>query len=149
MLIQQRAHSKKTWPGIWSNACCGHPAPGESHHAAARRRVRQELGIDNIKLEIALPDFRYLAEFRGIVANEICPVFFGLCLQLRVHNPNEEASIEWVDWNDFSEVCNGKTNTRFDSFSPWSLLEGKELQQHADIESYAPRFKSYVLSASR
>ncbi|MGY8694123.1 MAG: NUDIX domain-containing protein, partial [Verrucomicrobiia bacterium] len=31
MLTQQRALSKKTWPGIWSNACCGHPASGESH----------------------------------------------------------------------------------------------------------------------
>lgn len=142
MLAQQRAHSKKTWPGIWSNACCGHPAPGESHHAAACRRVRQELGIDNIELELALPDFRYRAEFQGIVENEICPVFFGLCHQQPVPNPTEVAAIEWVDWNDFAEACNGKSNTRFDSFSPWSLLEGKELQQHADIESYASSLKS-------
>ncbi len=137
MLAQQRALSKKTWPGIWSNACCGHPAPGESHHAAAHRRVRQELGIDNIELELALPDFRYRAEFQGIVENEICPVFIGLCHQQPVPNTTEVAAIEWVEWSDFAEACTGKTNTRFDSFSPWSLLEGKELQKFADIESYA------------
>lgn len=142
MLAQQRAHSKKTWPGIWSNACCGHPAPGESHQAAARRRLRQELGIDNIELELALPDFRYRAEFKGIVENEICPVFIGLCHQQPIPNSTEIAAIDWVDWNDFAEACNRETNTRFDSFSPWSLLEGKELQQHSVIESYVSGFKS-------
>ena len=137
MLAQQRAHSKKTWPGIWSNACCGHPAPGESHQTAARRRVRQELGIDNIELELALPDFRYRAEFQGIVENEICPVFIGLCNKQPIPNPTEIAAIDWVNWNDFAEACNRKTNSRFDLFSPWSLLEGKHLQQQAVIESYA------------
>lgn len=136
MLAQQRAFSKKTWPGIWSNACCGHPAPGESHYAAACRRVRQELGIDKIELELALPDFRYRAEFQGIVENEICPVFIGLCRQQPIPNTTEVAAIDWIDWNDFANACNGKANTRFDSFSPWSLLEGKELQHFPSLNHY-------------
>gem|GEM_PF-3683666 len=40
MLTQKRAYSKKTWLGIWSNACCGHPAPGESQIKAAKRRLK-------------------------------------------------------------------------------------------------------------
>ena len=36
MLVQQRAWSKPTWPSIWSNACCGHPLPGEALENAAQ-----------------------------------------------------------------------------------------------------------------
>ena len=29
-LVQRRAAGKMLWPGFWSNACCSHPAPGET-----------------------------------------------------------------------------------------------------------------------
>ncbi len=136
MLAQQRALSKKTWPGIWSNACCGHPAPDEAHLDAAHRRLREELGLCDIELTIALPDFRYRAEHQGIVENEICPVFIGQCHQQVIPNPAEVAAIDWVSWKSFSEACNGKTNTRMDSFSPWSLLEGRLLQGLPQFEEH-------------
>ena len=139
MLVQQRALTKKTWPGIWSNACCGHPLPGETHLAAAHRRLNDELGLNSLDLTIALPDFRYRAEFNGIVENEICPVFIGKCQQEIIPNPSEVAAIDWVQWSSFVEACNGKTNTRLDSFSPWSLLEGRELLSYPLLDSYVER----------
>lgn len=53
MLLQKRAFDKYHSGGLWTNACCSHPAPGERMEDAARRRLREEMGID---LE---PEFAY------------------------------------------------------------------------------------------
>ena len=45
VLLQQRAAAKTRFALRWSNACCGHPAPGEDIAAAATTRLAEELGI--------------------------------------------------------------------------------------------------------
>lgn len=45
VLLQRRAAAKTRFSLLWANTCCGHPAPGESVHVAARRRLREELGV--------------------------------------------------------------------------------------------------------
>jgi isopentenyl-diphosphate delta-isomerase len=124
MLVQQRAWSKKTWPGIWSNACCGHPLPGESLEAAAHRRLADELGLGEIELTLALPHFRYRAEYLGVVENEICPVFVGCCQTSPRPNPAEVAATDWVDWEAFI-----RNDPEFDEYSPWSKWEAAQLQR--------------------
>ena len=39
MLLQQRALNKYHSGGLWTNACCSHPRPGESTVDAAERRL--------------------------------------------------------------------------------------------------------------
>ena len=76
VLVTRRALAKKTWPGVWTNAFCGHPAPEEPMEDALVRRAERELGLTLTDVRVSLPDFRYRAvDASGVVENEICPVF--------------------------------------------------------------------------
>ncbi len=76
LLIQKRSARKDLWPGYWSNSCCSHPRPGESYEDAARRRVREELGLV-LPLKF-LFRFRYQARYDSTGSeNELCSVFVG------------------------------------------------------------------------
>jgi isopentenyl-diphosphate delta-isomerase len=114
-LLQQRAFAKRTWPGAWSNACCGHPAPGESAGEAALRRCRQELGVEPIDLVEILPDFRYRAEAGGVVENELCPVLVArLGGRTLAPDPREVAAVRWLDWSRLLAELPG-------GYSPWAV----------------------------
>ncbi len=45
ILLQQRADEKYHSAGLWTNACCSHPMPGEETKDAATRRLKEELGF--------------------------------------------------------------------------------------------------------
>lgn len=138
LLLQQRALTKKTWPGVWSNSCCGHVMLHESVENAARRRLKYELGIAKAELHLVLPDFRYRAEKDGVVENEICPVLVGFTSTQPTSNPDEVNEIKWVNWNVFVKDVSDPAN----GFSPWAVEEVNLLKRNA-------RFKELFLGLSR
>jgi isopentenyl-diphosphate Delta-isomerase len=76
MLLQQRADQKYHSPGLWSNACCSHPAPGQDTTAAADRRLMEEMGF-HTRLT-PLFSFSYSANFdNGLSEAEFDHVFAG------------------------------------------------------------------------
>lgn len=99
LLLTRRALHKRTWPGVWTNSVCGHPAPGEDLADAVRRRARQELGLDLHDLRLVLPRFRYRAVMAdGTVENEMCPVYVARTSTAVALDPAEVADSTWSAW---------------------------------------------------
>lgn len=107
VLLQQRALHKLTWPGAWSNSCCGHPALAESAVLAATRRARYELGLPlTHALEIA--PYRYRFTKNGIEENEICPLVVATTPDEPQPNPEEVAATRWINWDAFCQEITRK-----------------------------------------
>lgn len=123
LLLTRRALGKRTWPGVWTNTCCGHPGPGEAMEDAVRRRVREELGLELAELACVLPDFAYTAvDASGIVENEICPVFRARTVHPGVEpTPNPAEVMDWR-WGSWTDVVDAVGATPF-VFSPWAVLQ--------------------------
>ena len=109
--MTQRARSKATFPGVWTNSACGHPAPGEPVEDAVLRRARDELGLDVHDLRLVLPRFSYRAEMDGTVEWELCPVLTGRVAGVAPepgHDPAEVEDVRWVAWEAFAaDVLSG------------------------------------------
>jgi isopentenyl-diphosphate Delta-isomerase len=100
VLMTRRALAKHTFPGVWTNSCCGHPAPDESVTEAVLRRARQELGVGIVDLRCVLPEFRYHAiASDGVAENEICPVYAGRAVGSLDPDPAEVMDTAWVPWD--------------------------------------------------
>ena len=129
LLVTRRASSKLTWPGVWTNSCCGHPAPGEDVADAVTRRLATELGVANVyDLSCALPDFRYRAVMaNGVVENEICPVFTATVPAGTEPRPaaDEVDDFRWIAWDQFvGDVLSGSFDV-----SPWCRLQVEQLSR--------------------
>lgn len=120
LLVTRRALSKRTWPGVWTNSFCGHPAPGETMEAAIARRALDELGLTLVDLAPLLPDFRYRAtDASGVVENEVCPVFAARTDDEVLADPDEVVEHRWVDRADLEAA----TVAAPWAFSPWLNLQ--------------------------
>ena len=76
MLLQQRAMNKYHSGGLWTNACCSHPGPGEETKEAANRRLKEEMGFETDLKKIF--DFVYRSEFEnGLIEHEFDHIFVG------------------------------------------------------------------------
>ncbi|MFO0862729.1 MAG: isopentenyl-diphosphate Delta-isomerase [Candidatus Saccharibacteria bacterium] len=133
LLLQQRAMSKKTWPGVWSNSVCGHPAKAETAQAAAVRRANYELGIALNSKDIIVfePSYMYRYEHKGVVEHEFCPVFVVQTDAKPKANADEVAATRWVDWADFvAEV------KQPNAYSEWCVEETGLLEKNPAFRQF-------------
>lgn len=128
ILLQRRAEQKYHSAGLWSNTACGHPRPGEPVDAAARRRLREEMGVDCALAEVA--PFTYcLAVTEELTENEFDHVFVGVWNG--TPNPDPAEVAEW-DWRA-PEALARELQTHPDRFSRWLPLAWEAVRGSATV----------------
>ena len=116
LLVTRRAGTKGTFPSVWTNTCCGHPAPGEELADAARRRLWYELGLRASGMRVLVPDFSYRASDGRVEENELCPVLVCRVDGAPSTRPEEVDLAEWWSWGEFLAAAADPES----GLSPWA-----------------------------
>jgi isopentenyl-diphosphate Delta-isomerase len=132
LLVTRRATSKTTWPGVWTNTCCGHPGPGEPVPDAVRRRMGFELALEPEHLRLVLPDFSYRAHDGNIEEHELCPVFLCRVPGAARPDPTEVDEVVAVPWPEFV----ARATAPGSDLSPWAQLQVRELRDGGHVERF-------------
>ena len=103
MLLQKRAEDKYHSGGLWTNACCSHPAPNESLEAATKRRLVEELNVHDVDMKKEF-FFVYKTEFEnGLTEHELDYVFTGVYNDFPEIIPEEASAYRFVSLPDLQK----------------------------------------------
>ena len=114
MLLQRRAAGKYHSGGLWANACCSHPVPGENTAEAARRRLREEMGIDCALEPLFITHYRADVS-HGLVEDELVHAFGGRHDGSPKPDPAEVSEWKWAALDDIK----ADLRARPDSYAVW------------------------------
>jgi isopentenyl-diphosphate delta-isomerase len=125
MLLQKRAAEKYHSPNQWTNACCSHPRIEETYEQAAKRRIKEELGID-CELEEKFW-FIYKADVgQNLWEHELDHVFVGNYEGEFNLNKEEVAEVRYISLeNLYIELENNPEN-----FTEWFKIILEEYKHH-------------------
>lgn len=125
MLLQKRAPQKYHSPEQWTNACCSHPRAEETYEQAAKRRIKEELGIDCDLQEKFW--FIYKADVgQNLWEHELDHVFTGSYNGSFNLNPKEVAEVRYISMEDLDLEI--KQNP--EHFTEWFKIILEEYKHH-------------------
>ncbi|REC51132.1 MULTISPECIES: isopentenyl-diphosphate Delta-isomerase [Chryseobacterium] len=114
MLLQKRASGKYHSPLKWTNAVCSHPRNEETYLEGAKRRVKEELGID-VELSEKF-NFIYKADVgNGLWEHELDHVFTGTFEGEFYLNKEEVEEVRYISL----ENLNQEISENPDNFTEW------------------------------
>ena len=136
MLLQQRALHKYHSGGLWTNACCSHPQPGEDTLTAAQRRLQEEIGFSTTLTKAF--DFIY----KAIVDNELTEhefdhVFTGSYDGSITMNTDEVKDFAWQPMDQLK----GSIESQPEKYTTWFRIAFPRVEQWW-LENYKPLNKS-------
>jgi isopentenyl-diphosphate Delta-isomerase len=128
MLLQRRAADKYHSGGLWTNACCGHPRPGEDTAQAASRRLMEEVGLT------AGPEKLFSFVYMTPVGNELFEyeydhVFKAVAEGEPKANPEEVDEWKWVPTAEISADLDANPL----KYTIWFQLIFKEVKALSEV----------------
>ncbi|HTF04267.1 MAG TPA: isopentenyl-diphosphate Delta-isomerase [Bacteroidia bacterium] len=116
-LLQKRAEGKYHSGGLWTNACCSHPRPGEDTATAAHRRLQEEMGI-RCDLNHAFA-FTYRAELdHDLIEHELDHIFIGRTDAVPNPDPGEVSGWKYFSTQELETALKESP----DQFTEWFKL---------------------------
>jgi isopentenyl-diphosphate delta-isomerase len=109
LLLQKRASTKYHSAGLWSNTCCTHPRLCEAPLDAARRRLREEMGIRCDLQEIF--QLTYHADLgEGLVESEYDHIMVGYWHGKPQPDPKEVSDWRWISVRQLEDEISVQPN---------------------------------------
>ena len=126
MLLQRRSLRKYHFGGLWTNACCSHPDPGQPLERAARTRLSDEFGFD-VPLDEAF-SFTYRATdaASGLTEHEFDHVLIGRFDGQPHPNPDEIGEWRWAAPDELRRDLERHPQ----DYTPWFKIALEQVLRH-------------------
>lgn len=113
LLLQKRAESKYHSSGLWSNTCCSHPRQGFDLKEEAKKRLKEEMGIEtDLKKNFS---FIYKKKVGDLIEHEFDYVLSGKFNGNPKPDKKEVADWSWINKNYLERDI--KENP--EKYTPW------------------------------
>ena len=130
MLLQQRAKRKYHSAGLWTNACCSHPRPGEDTEAAAHRRLQEEMGFSTPLKKIF--SFTYKADFdNGLSEHEYDHVFSGVYENEIKPNDDEVSDYCFMSMKDIKKSLQSHPQ----KYTEWFKIAFNKIESYQSLQA--------------
>lgn len=175
VLMQRRSAQKIVGASWWGNAICGNVRPSEIYSACANRRLKEEIGIENVQLK-PVYKFKYKAYCNETYGEyEFDQVFVGKFNGEPVLNKEEVTEIAWIsleelvknitvnaigvspdqtllmsleDLKKYTSPCDFMINERKQLLAPWTCMMLKDARLTQALRDLATVNKSNPVPVS-
>jgi len=96
LFLQRRSSNKDTYPNTWDQSAGGHVDEGETYEEAARRELKEELGVNTHTLE-RITKFYKEQEFKRMILKEFSTLFTTVFNGDIMPNKKELSGGKWFD----------------------------------------------------
>ena len=125
MLLQKRAATKYHSPNQWTNSVCSHPRSNETYLEGAKRRMKEELGIE---ADLS-PKFHFIYKAdvgQNLWEHELDHVFTGDFNGEFKMNPEEVSDVRYITMENLEKEMLENP----EHFTEWFKIILKEYKEH-------------------